>query len=234
MAGIRIDEPAPGTGPGRWTDFAPAILGTETLPTPTRPPERPFTEVLRARRSRLGAAVSWGRVADLLWYANGATGEATVGRAGLPVARRPAPSPGGLHAIHAVCINEAGDLPRVYEPASHCFHALKVDAREIGMRNAAAVTAVAGAHRGCTIRFIADLAKASAAYRAPESLLLREAGCLLTIHCLCAEWLGLTACPLGFLGHDLVGSLGFPTDRFLAVGGVQVGEVCPGETPTAG
>lgn len=234
MAGIRIDEPVPRAEPGRWTGFAPAILGTEVLPAPTRPPERPFADVLRARRSRLGAAVGWGRVADLLWHANGATGEAAVGRAGLPVARRPAPSPGGLHAIYAVCIDEAGDLPRLYEPAGHRFHALKVDPREIGARNAAAVAAVAGTHRGCTIRFIADLAKASAAYRTPESLVLREAGCLLTIHCLCAEWLGLTACPLGFLGQDLVGPLGFPTGRFLAVGAVQVGEACPVTVPTAG
>lgn len=132
-----------------------------------------------------------------------------------------------------VCIDGSGDLPRLYEPSGHRFHALDVDARGVGARNAAAVAAVAGAHRGCTIRFIADLAKVSAAYRAPESLVLRDAGCLLAIHCLCAEWLGLTACPLGFLGQDLVGALGFPTDRFLGVGGVQIGERGPNAGATA-
>lgn len=233
MAGIHIDEPVPRAEPGRWADFMPAILGTEVLPVPRPRPGRPFADVLNARRSRIGGAIGWARVADLLWHANRATGDVSVGRAGLPVARRPTPSPGGLHAVRMVCIDGSGDLPRLYEPSGHRFHALDVDARGVGARNAAAVAAVAGAHRGCTIRFIADLAKVSAAYRAPESLVLRDAGCLLAIHCLCAEWLGLTACPLGFLGQDLVGALGFPTDRFLGVGGVQIGERGPNAGATA-
>ena len=225
MAGIRIEEPRPRAEPGAWTEFLPPVLGSEDLPVPAREPDGPFGAVLLARRSRIGRAVGWERVADLLWHANRATGEASIGRARLPVARRPSPSPGGLHPIRLVCINQSGDLPRLYDPAGHRFHALKVDAREVGARNAAAVSAVVGEHQGCTIRFVADLAKVAAAYDASESLLLREAGCLLAIHCLCAEWLGLAACPLGFLGQDMVEPLGFPTDRFLAVGGFVVGTV---------
>jgi hypothetical protein len=224
LAGIRIEEPRPRAEPGAWAEFLPPVIGSEDLPVPPRDPGRAFGEVLQGRRSRIGRAVGWERVGDLLWHANRATGDASLGRAGLPVARRPAPSPGGLHPIGLVCINQGGDFPRLYDPVRHRFHALKVDAREVGARNAAAVNAVVGKHRGCTIRFVADLAKVSAAYQAPESLVLREAGCLLAVHCLCAEWLGLAACPLGFLGQDLVETLGFPAGRFLAAGGLVVGE----------
>jgi hypothetical protein len=51
---------------------------------------------------------------------------------------------------------------------------------------------------------------------------LRDAGCLVSTLCLCAEWLDLAACPLGFLGEDMVSPLGFPQPRFRAVGGVQI------------
>ena len=225
MAGIRIEEPRPRAEPDAWTEFLPPVRGSEDLPIPAWEPDGHFGKVLLRRRSQIGQAVGWERVADLLWHANRATGEASIGRTGLPVARRPAPSPGGLHPIRLVCINQGGDFPRLYDPAGHRFHALKVDAREVGARNTAAVGAVVGEHQGCTIRFVADLAKVSAAYDASESLLLREAGCLLAIHCLCAEWLGLASCPLGFLGQDLVEPLGFPTGRFLAVGGFVVGTI---------
>jgi len=62
----------------------------------------------------------------------------------------------------------------------------------------------------------------SAAYDNPESLVWRDAGALLFAICLFAEGLGLAACPLGFVGQWSVEALGFPADRFLAVGGVQI------------
>jgi hypothetical protein len=61
-----------------------------------------------------------------------------------------------------------------------------------------------------------------AVYENADSLILRDAGCLVSTLCLCAEWLDLAACPLGFLGEDMVTPLGFPRPRFRAVGGVQI------------
>lgn len=105
---------------------------------------------------------------------------------------------------------------------------LDVDAAAVGRRNACAVRSVLGGSAGCTLRLVADLDRAGAAYEAPVSLVLRDAGCLAATLYLVAEWLGLVACPLGFLGQDLVEALGFPTSRFMGVGAVQVGRRAAG------
>ncbi|MDB5472815.1 MAG: hypothetical protein JWP99_118 [Devosia sp.] len=44
---------------------------------------------------------------------------------------------------------------------------------------------------------------------------------------LVAEWLGVSANMLGMAGADYVQSLGFPGERFLAVGGIQVSARLP-------
>jgi hypothetical protein len=199
------------------------MVATERLTPPEAPPPRDFGDVLRSRRSAVAGAVDWGEVAALLWHAAGTKGHAPAGRAGLPVEWRASPSAGGLHPIHLVCINDGGDgQVRLYDPMEHAFHVLAVPHVDVSARNAAAVAEVVGVHRGCTLRFIADVSKVGAAYESPASLVLRDAGCLVATLCLCAEWLDLAACPLGFLGHDMVGSLGFPEPRFQAVGAVQV------------
>lgn len=72
------------------------------------------------------------------------------------------------------------------------------------------------------LRLIADLQKAHAAYQAPESLLLRDAGCLMATVALCAGWLGLEACLLGALGSSIVTQLRFPEHLFAGVGAIQI------------
>ncbi len=56
-----------------------------------------------------------------------------------------------------------------------------------------------------------NIGQSIAAYENAGSLILRDAGCLVLTLCLCAEWLDLAACPLGFLGEDMVSPLVFPT-----------------------
>jgi hypothetical protein len=179
--------------------------------------------VVRARRSELAGPIGWSHVAELLWHAAGSKGYAHSGRAGLPIEWRASPSAGGLHPIRLVCINDDADYrARLYNSIDHAFHVLDVDGKNIVAKNTSAVAAVVGAHRGCTVRLIADITKVAAAYENPDSLVLRDAGCIVATLCLCAEWLGLAACPLGFLGEEMVSPLGFPEPRFRAVGGVQI------------
>jgi hypothetical protein len=223
LAGIRTDEPYPREEPLSWEAFQPASLETEPLGRPRSPGPRDFADVIRSRRSRLAGPVAWSRVAELLWHAAGSNGYADSGRAGLPIEWRVSPSAGGLHPVRLVCINDDADFrPRLYNSVDHAFHILDVDGEDIAAKNAAAVAAVVGARRGCTVRLIADIGKVAAAYENADSLVLRDAGCLVAIFCLCAEWLDLAACPLGFLGDDMVSPLGFPQPRFRAVGGVQI------------
>lgn len=192
----------------------------EPLAAPWYGPARTFHEIAANRRSIIGGPIGWAEVGNLLWHLTRPTGPSGIGRAGLPVERRAPPSAGGLHPFHLVCFR-AGDVgAKLYEPGSHSFAPLLTDPERARDLNAAAVRAVTGADVGCTVRFIADAAKVAAAYEGAESLLFREAGCLLAFTCLFAEQLELAACPLGFLGQDVVAPLGFDPTKFIALGGV--------------
>ena len=122
--------------------------------------------------------------------------------------------------------------PRLYEPSGHAFLVLSMNSKAVHEENEAAVTSVASVHRGCTLRLIGDRSKLLAAYENVDSLLLRDAGAIVATICLCAEWLGLCACPLGFLGNTLLPLIGFPTDRFQGVGAVQISSCPSGNSET--
>ncbi|TIU52212.1 MAG: hypothetical protein E5W19_02090 [Mesorhizobium sp.] len=64
--------------------------------------------------------------------------------------------------------------------------------------------------------------KVSAAYNNSESLVWRDSGALAATIGLVAEWLGLSANMLGIAGGEYMRSIGFPGERFLAVGGIQI------------
>ena len=82
--------------------------------------------------------------------------------------------------------------------------------------------AVAGGDHGITLRFVTDAQKLDAAYENSETLAFRDAGCIIATLGMCAEWLNLAMCPLGFVGQDMLNVLGFPRERFLATGAVQI------------
>ena len=203
--------------------FKPKVLSRELLPIPRTAPSRDFLDVLEARRSAVAGPIGWLAVGELLWHSIGVKGFADTGRAGIRVESRPYPSSGGLHPISAVCIStDSAEAPRLYDPNDHAFELLDGGAEDIVATNAKELAAVVGVSRGSTIRFVADTEKVGAAYENYDSLLLRDTGCMLATICLCAEWLGLRACPLGFLGQSLVSAFGFPSPRFRAIGGVLV------------
>lgn len=220
MAGIPTDEPRPRITPLAWQEYWPPSLRIEAMAPPAPSPDTPFADVLQGRRSRVGGDLSFQRVADLLWHVASAK-PLGLGRAAIPTEHRAAPSAGGLHPIRLVAIDCAARTVALYDPKAHGFHMLPTG--EIPRLNDIQVSQVLGRSQGCTIRLVADLAKVDAAYIHPESLIMRDAGCLIATLCLCATWLDLTSCPLGFLGQDLVEDLGFPATRFLAVGAVQLG-----------
>ncbi len=221
-----IEEPSPRNGSGSRPSFEPEI----SVKHPYEPPSasenpRKFFEVLSQRRSEIGGSVCWRQIADLLWYAASARREAEVGRAGLPVQLSATPSSGGLGSVFIVAIMADGSAPRLYRPLEHSLDELAVEPNCVRKINDEAVIAVIGNNTGCTLRFIVDWQKISGAYDNAESLALRESGYLGATIGLCAAALGLTASPLGFLGNDLVSSLGLPSADFKGVGGVQIGSV---------
>lgn len=84
------------------------------------------------------------------------------------------------------------------------------------------VTSVLGTSAGCTLRLIADMHKLDAAYANAESLAWRDAGAVATTLCLTAEWMNLRSNVLGFAGTEYLSQIGFPAERFMAVGAVQI------------
>lgn len=220
MAGNRT-EPRPREQPGRWEPFEVNPLRVEPLTQPKAVPARGFGDVLAARRSRLDGPIAWTAVGDVLWHATRATAAPAPGRAGILTHRRAYPSSGGLHPISIVCLGEEPEPPRLYDSDLHAFLHLNVDVA-VRQQNREEVSGLLGRAPGCTLRFIGDASKLKAAYTDPESLLLRDAGALLATLCLCAEWLGVSARPLGFLGDDMARQLGFPAPRFVGLGGVQL------------
>ena len=168
--------------------------------------------------------MTWSQIADLLWYAAAARGTAETGRAGLPIRWTNSPSAGGLGCVSIVCIPDDGSPAKLYEPIGHRFLVLAADPAPIWKANRDEVRAVAGADCGCTLRLVGDWAKIFSAYENAESLLYRDAGHLSATLGLCAEWLGLCACPLGFLGNAILPILGLPDAHFRGAGAVLVGD----------
>lgn len=223
MVGPLIKEPIPRKAPGEWEPFFPKAIATHVFDRPTASSEVSFSEVLESRRSKLGGQVSLSEIADLLWFSIGARGFHDTGRASVPIQWSPTPSSGGLAGISVVLVSEDSPMQCLYDPIAHRLLELEVNSDEVARTNAKEVRAVVGSYSGCTLRMLADAQKYSVAYENPESLIYRDAGAITSTLCLCANWLGLTSCPLGFLGNDFIRQLGMPPDRFLAVGAVQIG-----------
>ncbi|WP_044549239.1 hypothetical protein [Mesorhizobium japonicum] len=193
-------------------------------PQPTH--EHAFKEMLQARRSSVGGDIAWSDIEAVLWHSARTVTNDGVGRAGIEIDRRPAPAAGGLHCIHIVCQMCANDgQPRLYLPR-HGFAELNHRAGSAALNRAEVVQLLPGA-AGCTLRFVADMDKVSAAYNNPESLVWRDSGALAATIGLVAEWLDLSANMLGIAGGEYMRSIGFPGERFLAVGGIQISSRSP-------
>lgn len=223
LAGHRIEEPRPRVPPSNWMPFDPPMRNVHEYVRPTLDRTKFFSEVLEARRSKIGGAITWGDIADLLWHAAGVRGWSDEGRAGMPVQWSATPSAGGLNCLHIICINDDGTYPRLYDPINHALIELDVDARVVSAKNREAVASVISISKGCTLRFVSDWSKISGAYENAESLMFRDSGALAATIGLCASWLDLTACSLGFVGDELVPDLGFPRERFGGAGAMQIG-----------
>jgi hypothetical protein len=219
---MHTEEPIPRDTPSAWAPYEFDVIATEALTRPGSPSSRSFADVIAKRRSAVGDPITLSSVAELLWYSVGWKGYAPGGRAGFPIAWSTNPSSGGLQSINVICIADDGSAPRMYDPVNHAFLALKADNELVHVENRKAVLSVTGAHSGCTLRLVGDHSKVCAAYENADSLVLRDAGAVLATVCLCAEWLGLSACPLGFLGNAMLPLLGLPEERFQGVGGIQI------------
>lgn len=177
---------------------------------------------MESRRSAIGAPVSWHEIEALLWYACGTREFRGIGRAGVPLEHRISPSAGGLHPVQIIYqMSNSDHAARAYLPTRHAAAFLGASSQAAEL-NREQVKGVLGTAPGCTLRLVADLSKIDAAYVNGESLAWRDAGVVCATLSFVAEWLGLHSNVLGFSGNAYLPLIGFPTNRFMAVGAVQI------------
>lgn len=193
------------------------------LQVPKLYPSTSFHTVLIKRRSGLGGPCEISSLAPLLWHACRVQRRWPPGRAGIRWEWRAAPSSGGLHPIEIICIPaKSGQEIFRYDPKRHALDVLECQTQDVIQRNSAELLKIFGGASGVTLQMVADLSKVAAAYTNPLALVLRDAGCLVSIISLCATWLGYASCPIGRLGTNLLKYLALPPHRYVAVGGVQI------------
>ena len=211
----------PRSQPRRWSPHKFGVVGVEDLPRGVHNPEAPFLQVLNARVSRFGGSLAPGDLSSALWHSMLLRERRPIGRFGLPWESRSAPSAGGLHPIHLLClpIGENGPVA-LYDPDRH-RHLLLTGGAAAYAENAASVLELTGATAGTTLQFAADHSKIDACYENADSLLWRDAGALAATVCLVAAALELAAVPLGRTGTRILRAAGLP-DPFIGVGAVHL------------
>lgn len=220
MAHTEKGEPKP--RPERLThnNWTPQIDLDVTLATGPEPCAIPFGDVLDRRcTKRELRPIRLERLGALLWHA-----ARTRAKYGGIWEHRAAPSAGGLHPIELVITGNSDEQAFRYNPTRHALERLvNIDATLLQAACADLRTVVPTAD-GALILLAADLGRTAAAYENAESLVWRDAGCLIAMLQIVGAWLELGCCPLGTLGRNLLQTIGAES-QLIATGVVIVGEV---------
>lgn len=146
---------------------------------------------------------------SLLWH-GARVRETTIGRLNIASSRRPSPSAGGIHPIEIFVRTRTEDRIERYDAMAHALSSVEViSPNALAMFDRQVAAAAPGAD-GFVVAFIADCGRTDAAYEHSESLVWRDAGCLMmTLH-LVSDSLDLAFCPVGVLGNALAEALGAP------------------------
>lgn len=211
-------EPYPRPAPLALPSWSPRVGTERSLRPPGSGPEVPFGEVLDRRSThRAMSPVSDDRLSELLWHA------ARAREARGAWQHRAAASAGGLHPIHLLVIPAAGRGVAIYDPTRHRNRVL--DGIEPDALRAAVdeVLVVDSCREATLILLAAEVNRTASVYENAESLVWRDAGCLLaTLQLVCA-WLSMACCPLGVLGAPLLRACG-ADGSVVAAGLLAVGE----------
>lgn len=203
-------------------EFRYVSKSTIHLPIPDLVPTIPFFSVLATRRSnRNFQALSTKSLSDLLWFTNEiiATSQAPNGNI---YTLRPVPSAGAVHPIYILVIQPSKTPLElfVYSAEQHLLNL--VDTDNFVLANFIQhVNESLAIQEGTLLWFIGHLEKTRAKYFNCESLVWRDAGCLLFAIQIAATALGLNSCPLGTLGRPYLDSLF--EGEIISGGGVLIG-----------
>jgi hypothetical protein len=218
---MRIDdEPAPRNEPHAWQ--------ASQLQGPSRPldrhivvPEQSFIEVLIGRSSKVGGQLTWPELSSVLWHSMLLRERRPSARFGRPWESRNTPSAGGLHPLRLLCLPLSGGHAGLHDPDAHALTQVEGDGALACKANRESVRSILGDVEGTTLQIVADPSKTAACYENAESLVLRDAGALVSVICLVATSLNLSAVPLGRAGTSIVRASGLK-EPLVGVGAVHL------------
>lgn len=180
-------------------------------------PETSFHEVLERRESeRYLGKLSRSKLGSLFWHA--ARVRSNTGRE-----HRPAPSAGGLHPIELVVLEPPFTRAQRYDPHRHTIEELATLDETALATAGLSIAQIVSSPSSTVILELASFELDDAFYSDSESLVWRDAGCILATLHLTASWLGLGSCLLGTLGTDAA-KIVSPDAVMSGVGAMAVGE----------
>jgi hypothetical protein len=227
-----VDEPNPRSIALPWLEWPRRVRREVLLAAPGISASTPFVDVLDARQSaRSFTLPSTARLAEFLWHGARAR-DAHGGRLGLPWEHHAAPSAGGLHPITIVLSTCDPAEVAAYDPVRHALRELDIEDVAAFNNFHRTVSSILPEAQGTVLTLIANPAKTQAGYENGESLIWRDAGCLLATLQLCAIFTGLGYCNLGLLGTELLPVLP-DAGALTAVGSAVVGEAMTADDQTS-
>lgn len=219
-----IEEPRPRDQVLPWQPINWPVRRTIKLRSQSPPPLSRFADVLLNRRSnRQMSHVPLGLVVELLRLCARTLGSWTY--RGLDRHQSPAISSGALHGLNLV-LAPVSPYPRLfrYDRIGDRLDALNVThPDQVKALRRHVEECLPEAVNGVTVVLVADRAKYNAAYHEPETLIWRDSGALLQIIAMSANAFGLSSCPVGIHGDEIVGALTADRDRLFGCGVIQIG-----------
>ena len=207
----------------RW---APSLGEATPLDPPREGPEAAFGSVLDSRASqRAMSGISLGRISALLWHSARTRETLSDGE----LQHRASPSAGGIHPIWLLVLHPSAPGCQLYDPFRHSLRHLDHVGPSVVANALAEFRDILPDAHGAFLVLAAEHGLTHARYSNANSLVWRDAGCLLATVQLVATWLGVASCPLGSLGESLVCSPAFG-DELIPGGVIALGEPKPPHT----
>lgn len=204
MSWIDLGNPRPRIQTLEHIPVAWDVKKTTLLSTPVSFPNTAFIDVLQHRftRRKFGK-LTIEALSQFLWLSSREI-EASMDASGFQIAHKPVPSAGALHPIHVLIANPNNQHWQRYNPVSHSLEELTLSCAP-ATANAKELLEM---NQGSLLMFVAEPGRTESKYEAAQSLILRDAGAILGVMALCAEYLSLNFCPLGITGEPWASKLG--------------------------
>lgn len=200
-----------------WSDFREVTFDPIRMPTG----DRTFDSVLRSRRSaRTILTASTEIVAAVVRETLKADFIGAGEREGQK--RKAVVSAGALHPVKAVVISP-DEQPLYYDDGLDRFLALPVLDQNCFQSFHYHCSKVLPKAKGHWVALIADCKDLARVYSNYEALLWRDAGAVIQTMAMIAEAFDLAFCPLGILGHEIIGAIRADANDMVAVGVVALG-----------